>query len=282
MNDPGTPPEQLVDAVRNLSPFLLNGSEMLGQEDLKITGPHPINAGGFANVWVGERNDGTTVAIKSYRYYASSSCLPIYLRMCREALTCSHLNDGNKNFVPFIGVYSTFEHPFCLVFELMDMNLREYLRNNRDVGRTELLLEISRGLRYTHSLGIAHGNLDITNILVDSDGHARVAGLGTAFVLSTTSVGDVATTASDVRAFALLAWEIFAGQVPFSNRSIVSGVYSAALNGHQLTRPSHPELSCRMWKLIVDCSKSNPAQRKPTMAEIVTFLEAESNAHKLR
>ena len=79
MNNPGTPPEHLVDAVRNLGPFLPAGCELLGQGDLKIIGSCPIDAGGFADIWVGERDDGTKVAIKSYRYYSSSSCLPIYL-----------------------------------------------------------------------------------------------------------------------------------------------------------------------------------------------------------
>jgi hypothetical protein len=79
MNSPGTPPERLVEAVRNLGPFLSVGCEMLGQGDLKIVGSRPVDAGGFADIWIGERDDGTKVAIKSYRYYSSSSCLPIYL-----------------------------------------------------------------------------------------------------------------------------------------------------------------------------------------------------------
>lgn len=42
--------------------------------------------------------------------------------------------------MPFLGVYSTPEHPLALVFEFMDhSNLREYLRNNRGVGRLELV-----------------------------------------------------------------------------------------------------------------------------------------------
>jgi len=77
--DPGTPPEHLVDAVRRLEPSLPIGCELLGHGDLKIVGSHPIDAGRFADVWVGEMNDGTTVAIKSLRYYSSSSCLPICL-----------------------------------------------------------------------------------------------------------------------------------------------------------------------------------------------------------
>ena len=87
MANPGTPPEHLVDAVRNLGPFLPIECELLGQGDLKIVGSHPIDAGGFADVWVGEMYDGTKVAIKSHRHYSSSSCLPVYLvsvKCCRN------------------------------------------------------------------------------------------------------------------------------------------------------------------------------------------------------
>jgi len=70
-----------------------------------------------------------------------------------------------------------------------------------------------------------------TNILVDGDGHARIAGLGTALIPSTVPAADVdqsfhgtapelidprrrgftdagVTMASDVFAFAVLAWEV--------------------------------------------------------------------------
>lgn len=78
MNNPGTPPEQLVVAVQNLKPFLPSGCEVLGEEDLKISGPYPASEGGFASVWIGEMKDGTTVAIKSQRRYSLSSSLPAF------------------------------------------------------------------------------------------------------------------------------------------------------------------------------------------------------------
>ena len=88
MNNPGTQPENLIDAVRNLQPFLPSGCELLGQGDLKITCSYPIDAGGFADVWLGEMNDGMTVAIKSHRYYSSSSCLSVYLVSTEHYQTC--------------------------------------------------------------------------------------------------------------------------------------------------------------------------------------------------
>ena len=74
-----TSPEHLVTAVRDLLPLLPIGCKLFGQGDLHIVGSYPINAGGLADVWVGKMNNGMAVAIKSYRHYSSSSCLPIYV-----------------------------------------------------------------------------------------------------------------------------------------------------------------------------------------------------------
>ena len=90
MNDPGTPPEQLVVAVQNLKPFLPSGCEVLGEGDLKIPGPYPASGDGFAEMWVGEMKDGTRVAIKSQRRHASSSSLPAFLVSYRRYTTGSN------------------------------------------------------------------------------------------------------------------------------------------------------------------------------------------------
>ena len=104
------------------------------------------------------------------------------------------------------------------------------------------------------------------------------------------------TTASDVYAFVILAWEVsiectslsgqtqtkwdqvFAGQVPFPDKSKVAGV-CWVVEGRRLGRPDHAELSDRMWKMIKGCWKDNPAQRK-MMAEVVTVLEPEVGTHQ--
>jgi hypothetical protein len=78
MNNAGAPPENLVRGVRNFKPFLPDGCELLGKENLEITTTGPVDAGGIADILIGEKN-GTTVAIKSYRQYASSSPLTTYL-----------------------------------------------------------------------------------------------------------------------------------------------------------------------------------------------------------
>ena len=52
----------------------------------------------------------------------------------------SRLNDGEKNLVPFVAIYSTPKHPFGLVFKSTEhLNLGDYLRNNPDIPRLKLV-----------------------------------------------------------------------------------------------------------------------------------------------
>ena len=101
-------------------------------------------------------------------------------------MTCIRLT--GQHVVPFVGVYSTQEHPFALVFEFMKhLNLGEYLRNNCEVGRRELvrfslspgplitnsvsryqLLGTARAIKDMHNVNAVHGNLKIVRTILSS------------------------------------------------------------------------------------------------------------------
>ena len=67
----------------------------LRQEDLKIVGTGPLDAGGFADVWVGEMGD-QAVAVKSYRCYASANCAPTYKVSCPKPLCVLYSPTTNR------------------------------------------------------------------------------------------------------------------------------------------------------------------------------------------
>ena len=173
--DPDVVCDHLVDLVDHLRSLLPGSCEWLEQGALEIVGEHPVDAGGVADVWVAKMGD-RKVAIKNYRCYSSSNYLPTYVvsgtylwyaiyslktrqqKFYKEALACSRLED--QYIVPFIGVYSTPKHPLALVFEFMDhSNLREYLRNDKDVRRRELVRFLCRIYHSSYQrLELAVGN----------------------------------------------------------------------------------------------------------------------------
>jgi len=71
--DPGT----LVNLAGRLRLSLPPSYRWFGPDDLKVIGAGPFDAGGFADLWVGEMDD-RKVAVKSYRCYRSANCTPTY------------------------------------------------------------------------------------------------------------------------------------------------------------------------------------------------------------
>ena len=76
--DPGASCEHLVGLVCHLRSLLSDSCEWLEPGTLEFTEAHPVNAGGVADVWVGEM-DNRKVAIKAYRCYSSSNNLVTYM-----------------------------------------------------------------------------------------------------------------------------------------------------------------------------------------------------------
>lgn len=97
---------------------------------------------------------------------------------------------------------------------------------------------------------------------------------------------------SDIYAFALLAWEVihspqyslkhslrgtnaqlFAGNVPFPHIHLLGAIYPLA-TGDRPPRPSHPELSDKLWEMIERCWDNDPLSRPP-IKTVVDILEEE-------
>ncbi|KAF9647760.1 kinase-like protein [Thelephora ganbajun] len=295
--DPEALREHHLDLVLHLQGLFSTSCKWLEQGDIKIVGGFPVDAGGYANVWAGTMDD-RKVAIKSYRCYLPLDPLPNYVRFYKEALVASRLK--HQNVVPFIGAYSTPEHPLALVFDFMEhLNLKAYLGSNMNAKRLELLSDIAHGVEYIHKLNVVHGDIKTTNILVNTDGRARVAGLGAAYALLLVPGVDVdrfskvhasapelvypqlfglalarATKENDIHGFGALAYEMFGGRAPLFG-SDAAGV-RPKLGGRSLSRPNHPELSDRLWGVIEGCLESIPHQRK-TITEVIAALDAELN-----
>ena len=60
-------------------------------------------------------------------------------RFRNEVRICNLLHYEDVDVVPFVGVYSTEAHPFCLVFERMNLDLRQHLRNEQNVEGLQLV-----------------------------------------------------------------------------------------------------------------------------------------------
>ncbi|KAG6807084.1 hypothetical protein H0H92_008840 [Tricholoma furcatifolium] len=158
-------------------------------------------------------------------------------------------------------------------------------------------------MQYLHENGVIHGDLKCLNILVTEDEQACLADFGQSFVTDPDGVTGISsapisggtagfqapelldingegkvrrTKASDVFAFGMSCYEMFAGTAPFGAVSALSANYRIiqGLRPNQLNEPIHLKrgLTAEMWDLMQYCWAGQPAQR-PKAVDIVAHLQ---------
>ncbi|KAF9644756.1 kinase-like protein [Thelephora ganbajun] len=199
----------------------------------------------------------------------------------------------HPNVLPLRGVTMT-KDKFVMVSEWMDNgNINEFLgKKGTSVNRLELVcpLEITRGLIYMHDRRIIHGDLKGVNIMIDNDGHARLADFSlvtlipdqSTFISSCIEGGTLQwmspelleperfdlkearpTKESDCYALGMVIYEVLSGQVPFA----VCGRFGPLAKIIRGERPERPQgeqwepFKDGIWEVVERCWKHKPSDR---------------------
>ncbi|KAG6859766.1 hypothetical protein C0995_004359, partial [Termitomyces sp. Mi166 len=164
-------------------------------------------------------------------------------------------------------------------------NISNYLRHNLGAARPKLAIDVANGLSYLHAMGISHGNVQASNVLVNDAGQALLAGFRLASILNSDVITSLPTDVSRVATPMWSAPELFSTK---KSQDITTAIdiyawgYAAILlqtkNG---VRPKRPEpltpaseqwgLTEDLWRLMERCWQENPSQRPPA-SEIVQCL----------
>ncbi|KAF9643873.1 kinase-like protein [Thelephora ganbajun] len=248
----------------------------------------PHCRGGFADVWKGQYN-GLDVAAKALKVYSTDNFDRIRRTFCREVMTWRTLR--HPNVLPLLGMTMT-ENQFVMVSEWMyNGNINEFLRRNgASANRLELLRDTTKGLVYMHDQGIVHGDLKGANIMIDKDGHARLADFSlvtsipdqSTFVSSCIEGGTIPwmspelldpesfdlkerrpTRGSDCYALGMVIYEVLSGQAPFAAYSPFSAL-TKVLRGERPKRPQGEGgrlFTDGIWEVVELCWKREPGDR---------------------
>ncbi|KAJ6514001.1 kinase-like domain-containing protein, partial [Mycena vulgaris] len=245
--------------LNRLASYLQLLPEEIAISGVTLLSAHPVNHGGFSNVYHGQyknlSGEQVKIALKVLKIFVDQSDEErrvLQEKFTKEALVWHYLK--HENIVPFLGVDSTtFPSPAkAMVSPWMPLgSALKYMKENSPSSTyaLELLLDTIRGLRYLHSMGMVHGDLCGRNILMDQNGRARLTDFGlAAFVESEVSIKSSTrsgsarwmapellaplpgtrfkrTPASDVWAFGCVCCEIWSeGHVPFSHIGVDSAI----------------------------------------------------------
>jgi len=189
-------------------------------------------------------------------------------------------------------VVEKMEEPF-LVMEYMELGSLSEVVQNKSIDLDgdlvlPILQEIAQGVRFLHGADpqIIHGDLKSNNILIDAKFSAKVADFGLSGKKRKKGItgtppwmapellrGDSQnTTASDVYAFGIILYEVYARKEPYEGEdlaTIIKGVVDPRIN----KRPPVPQ-ACppKIGELMRECLEPNP-QARPSFDEIDLRLQ---------
>ena len=215
-------------------------------------------------------------------------------RFRRESRTVAQLS--HPNVVAVIDAGDDAGHPY-IVFEYVE---GETLKERIDrLGRLPLDevaaygIEIGRGLQAAHQAAMVHRDVKPQNVLIDSDGRAKVTDFGIALsldsdgltktgrVLGTTdyvspeqAMGREVDSRSDIYSLGVLLWEMLIGDVPFKAETLV-GVAMKHVNEEMPdVQKRRPGVSAALSAVIERATRKDPRKRYPDMSAMLADLEA--------
>ncbi|MFY9263942.1 MAG: protein kinase [Solirubrobacterales bacterium] len=272
-----------------------DGSELIGQ----IVGgryriEEIVGAGGMATVY---RAFDTTlerpVALKVMRREVADDAqqLERFRREARAAAKLSHahivtvVDAGEENNRPYI------------VFEYVPgETLKQRIKGQGRLPVTESVayaIEIASALVAAHAAGLVHRDIKPQNVLVDGQGHAKVADFGiarqvessdgltkTGRVLGTTdyvapeqAMGETVTGQSDVYSLGIVLFEMLTGEVPFKGENHVAVAMKHVKDQLPDVQELRPEVSSSLAAVIEKMTAKEPVDRYLSAASAMSDLE---------
>jgi serine/threonine-protein kinase len=252
-----------------------------------------LGSGGMSTVYLAR--DGTLerwVAVKVMHREMSDQ--PDQLeRFRREARAVAQLS--HPNVVAVIDAGEDGGHPY-IVFEYVDgETLKQRIERVGPLPvdeATAYAIEIGRGLAAAHARRLVHRDVKPQNVLIDSEGRAKVTDFGiarslesdgltqTGRVLGTTdyvspeqAMGRGVDARSDIYSLGVLLYEMLTGEVPFQAETVV-GVAMKHVN-EQIpdVQARRPDTSSALAAVVERATAKEPKKRYPDMASCLADLE---------
>ena len=245
-----------------------------------------LGSGGMADVWCAEDSLlNRRVALK-FLHPRFAQDEQFVERFRREASSAAGLQHPNV-----VGVFDrgTFDGAHFIAMEYVDgASLKDLIERGLSVPEAvEIVRQVLAGVKYAHEHGIVHRDLKPQNVLVDSEGRARVtdfgiarAGaseitqtgsvLGTAQYLSPEQAQGLPVTAgSDIYSVGVMLYEALTGRVPFDADSPVTVALKQVSERPRPPSELNPAVSRALDGVVLRALAKDPVNRFASAEEFL-------------
>ncbi len=183
---------------------------------------------------------------------------------------------------------------YFIVMELVEgITLKAYIlsKGNLSVRETTgICLQVASGLEAAHNNGIIHRDVKPQNIIISTDGTAKVADFGIARAASSDTInsnvmgsvhysapeqsrGGFSDAKSDIYSLGITMYEMLTGRVPFDGDSTVEVALKHLQEEIISPRDIIPDLPRAIEQIILKCTQKSPDRRYQNMAQLIRDLK---------
>ena len=241
-----------------------------------------------------QKSLGRIVALKMILAgQAAPGALARFQQEARSAAALDH-----PGIVPLFEVGEAEGQPFYTMAFVEGDNLSHLLSNRGALPprqAAQLIGQIADAVDYAHQRGILHRDLKPDNILVDRQGHPRIADFGLARRIedgpNLTSAGSIMGTPSymspeqaqglteltpavDVYSLGGVLYALLVGHSPFTGASTYEVLLKVAQQPPQPLRQINPDLPEALERIVLRCLEKDPTRRYSSAADLAADLRA--------
>lgn len=250
-----------------------------------------IGAGGMSDVYKARDHVlGRFVAIKVLKQEFSED-VNFVTKFRTEAQSAAGLEHPNIVNIYDVGSESGMHY---IVMEYVEgVTLKTYIQKKGRLTYKEavsIAIQVGRGIEAAHAKHIIHRDIKPQNILISTEGKAKVTDFGIARAVSNNTISaDVMGSVhyaspeqarngfvdgkSDIYSLGIVMYEMVTGRVPFDGETTVAVAIQHLQE--EMVAPSTyaPDLPVSLEKIILKCTQKSPDRRYPTISDLLIDLK---------
>jgi len=182
-----------------------------------------------------------------------------------------------------------------IVMELVEgITLKDFIASKGRLGMLETIgisIQIALGISAAHARHIIHRDIKPQNVIISSDGKAKVADFGiaraaTSDTLTSTAMGSVhyispeqargenSDARSDIYSLGITMYEMVTGKLPFEGDTSVAIALSHIEGDMPLASRSNPDVTPAFDQIILKCCQKRPDRRYQSIDDVIIDLRS--------